>query len=76
MLRVIGGVEAGFGHGFRAIDREITVQLEHRVLRFDQIVSVDLDLVIVLGMGHDRGRNHQQSCQRKDVDSDVRAEKN
>jgi hypothetical protein len=38
-------------HGLRALEGEITMQLDHGVVRIDGVVAVDLDLVIVLRAG-------------------------
>jgi hypothetical protein len=50
VLRVVGRIEA-VGEGFAAIDGEIAVELDHGVVRLDEVVAVDLNFVVVLRTG-------------------------
>ena len=50
VLGVVGGIEA-VDDGFGAVDGEIAVELDHGVVRFDKIVAVDLNFIVVLSAG-------------------------
>ena len=50
VLGVVGGIEA-VDDGFAAVDGEIAVELDHGVVRFNEIVAVDLDFIVILSAG-------------------------
>src|SRR5260370_2103979 len=63
VLGVVGGKNSILS-GLAAVNREIAMQLDHGAVRRDRVVTIDLDLVIVLGTGP-RARNKKRSADEK-----------
>jgi len=62
---VVGGVETVL-NGFGAVDGEIAMELDHGVARIDEVVAVDLNFVVILGLNWPR-RSKKQTTDQDDA---------